>query len=130
MAMGCPPTDSEGIFLPFQRLGDVPNGDGLGLGLAVARGLTEAMGGTVTRRGHPRRRPHRRRRPARPLGIDRNIAMTTVLAVDDDPTLLDTLELNLQARGYAVLTAGDGHTAITLCRAGPTRSPGARSRAS
>jgi two-component system KDP operon response regulator KdpE len=40
--------------------------------------------------------------------------MTTVLAVDDDAALLDTLELNLQARGYRVLTAGDGHTAITL----------------
>ena len=31
--------------------------------------------------------------------------MTTVLAVDDDPTLLHTLELNLKARGYAVATA-------------------------
>src|SRR5215203_5226758 len=40
--------------------------------------------------------------------------MTTVLAVDDDTALLDTLELNLQARGYRVLTAGDGQTAITL----------------
>ena len=38
--------------------------------------------------------------------------MTTVLAVDDDPTLLHTLELNLKARGYAVATAHDGHGAI------------------
>ncbi|HET9650195.1 MAG TPA: DUF4118 domain-containing protein [Microlunatus sp.] len=38
----------ERIFEPFQRLGDVPRGDGVGLGLAVARGLLAVMGGTLT----------------------------------------------------------------------------------
>lgn len=37
----------ERMFVPFQRLGDAPAGDGVGLGLAVARGLTEAMSGTI-----------------------------------------------------------------------------------
>ena len=40
--------DSDGLFAPFQRFGDVPRQDGVGLGLAVAKGFTEAMGGTVT----------------------------------------------------------------------------------
>ncbi|MFJ7587484.1 ATP-binding protein [Streptomyces sp. NPDC097617] len=40
--------DRERIFEPFQRLGDHDNTTGLGLGLALARGLTEAMDGTLT----------------------------------------------------------------------------------
>ncbi|KQS66390.1 ATP-binding protein [Modestobacter sp. Leaf380] len=44
---GVPAADRERVFAPFQRLGDAPSGHGVGLGLAVARGLTEAMGGTL-----------------------------------------------------------------------------------
>ena len=45
---GVPEDAREQIFLPFQRHGDAPSGDGVGLGLAVARGLAEAMGGQVS----------------------------------------------------------------------------------
>jgi two-component system sensor histidine kinase KdpD len=41
---GIPADARETVFQPFQRMGDSPNREGVGLGLAVARGLLEAMG--------------------------------------------------------------------------------------
>ncbi|MBL7257886.1 DUF4118 domain-containing protein [Actinoplanes sp. LDG1-01] len=45
---GIPPADRDRVFQPFQRLGDHDNHTGVGLGLALSRGLTEAMAGTLT----------------------------------------------------------------------------------
>jgi len=44
---GIPVADRERVFLPFQRLGDRTNDSGVGLGLALSRGLAEAMGGEL-----------------------------------------------------------------------------------
>jgi two-component system sensor histidine kinase KdpD len=44
---GVPAASVVDMFRPFQRLGDVPSGTGVGLGLAVAKGFTETMGGRL-----------------------------------------------------------------------------------
>jgi two-component system sensor histidine kinase KdpD len=50
---GIPEPDRDRMFVPFQRLGDTDNTTGVGLGLALSRGLTEAMGGTLTAEDTP-----------------------------------------------------------------------------
>jgi two-component system sensor histidine kinase KdpD len=45
---GIPAAQWDTVFLPFQRLGDRDNGTGVGLGLALSRGLAEAMGGSLS----------------------------------------------------------------------------------
>ena len=45
---GVPVDDRERIFLPFQRLGDRSTDAGVGLGLAIAKGLIEAMGARLS----------------------------------------------------------------------------------
>ena len=45
---GIPQDRWDDVFMPFQRLGDRDNHTGVGLGLALSRGLTEAMRGTLT----------------------------------------------------------------------------------
>ncbi len=42
--------------------------------------------------------------------------MSKVLVVEDEPTLLETLEYNLTHQGYQVCTAADGPTALEVAR--------------
>jgi two-component system sensor histidine kinase KdpD len=51
--MGVPDSAKESIFAPFQRYGDTPKGTGVGLGLAVSKGLVEAMGGSIAAEDTP-----------------------------------------------------------------------------
>ena len=44
---GIPAHQRDDVFKPFQRFGDTPGRNGVGLGLAVTKGFIEAMGGSV-----------------------------------------------------------------------------------
>jgi len=51
--LGIPAHRREEIFVPFQRLGDIDNLTGLGLGLALSKGFTEGMGGQLEAQDTP-----------------------------------------------------------------------------
>jgi two-component system sensor histidine kinase KdpD len=44
---GIPADARDRVLAPFQRLGDRSTGDGVGLGLPIAKGFVEAMGGRL-----------------------------------------------------------------------------------
>ncbi|HEY9424897.1 MAG TPA: ATP-binding protein, partial [Microterricola sp.] len=44
---GVPDERKSDMFVPFQRLGDIDNLTGIGLGLALSKGFVEGMGGTL-----------------------------------------------------------------------------------
>ena len=106
---GVPAGERERIFVPFQRLGDSPQGGSVGLGLAVARGFVEAMGGSVELEDTP----------GGGLTVVLRLkasGVTRILVVDDEPQILRALAANLKARGYAVDLAGTGEAALTLAQ--------------
>ena len=46
--IGIKPEHRAKVTLPFQRFGDTPDGQGVGLGLSIAQGFVDAMGGSLT----------------------------------------------------------------------------------
>ena len=111
---GVPDEQKERIFEPFTRVGDRYPG-GVGLGLAVAKGFAEAMGGRITAADTPGGGlTVRITLPA--ASEDKSVLgagiMTRVLVVDDEPSILRALRINLSAREYDVSTAVDGTTGL------------------
>lgn len=47
------------------------------------------------------------------------MAVVRILAVDDDPVILDLLRLNFELEGHEVVTATDGRSGLELARSRP-----------
>jgi signal transduction histidine kinase/CheY-like chemotaxis protein len=113
---------------------------GTGLGLAISRKFCQLMGGDITVASEPGKGtaftatiPARVEDPADPsskLSAPSSPLATPpaatvppfamhrplILAIDDDPAVLDILSRNLTREGYAVRTAASGKDAVALAR--------------
>lgn len=111
------------IFLPFEQARESGGGRGLGLGLAISKGIVDAAGGTITvESGGPESGAsftmelpvHARVERLEP-GASQEAAEPghcRILLVDDDPDTRETLRDLLVESGYEVQVADTRATAV------------------
>lgn len=111
------------IFEPFFTT--KPVGEGTGLGLAMVYGIIKASGGHAAVESEPGRGttfhlfiPAANEPETAPLQPSRDSKSTgteTVLLVEDEDGVRKLARQALESRGYRVLEAADGETALRLC---------------
>ena len=126
----------EELFEPFTQADGSSSREheGTGLGLTICRRFTEMLGGvlraesevgvgstfTVTvPSGGVRSEEESAERPTsggQPEAVNPARPATTVLVIDDDPTLHDLMERFLQPRGFDVISASDGAAGIEMAK--------------
>lgn len=121
--VGMPPEVREHIFEPFFTTKSV--GRGTGLGLATVYGIVKQSNGFIWCESTPGRGttfeillPRVEGEPEgeaeRQVGVQTNGHGETILLVEDDPAVRDLARALLEARGYSVLAAPDGHQALHM----------------
>lgn len=128
--IGIAPQHIETVFQEFVRLEGRPDSLGLGLGLAIVRGLAEQLGHRLDVHSQPGRgsvfrihvpqadRPTRTPEPVPELGNP--LADRVLLVVDDDPAAVDAVRRLLQIWQCTVLLASNVTTASAVLAEYPT----------
>lgn len=128
---GIPAEQLSAIFEEFHQL-DNPareRSKGLGLGLAIVQRLAELLGHTVDVRSRPGKGsvfsievPLGTADAIVPCRLDQTEPMTsvhsgeTVLIIEDEPSMRETLKLLLDGEGYRTVAAADGGAALQLAK--------------
>jgi signal transduction histidine kinase/DNA-binding response OmpR family regulator len=131
--IGMTPEQLARVFQPFVQadVSTTRKYGGTGLGLTITRKLAQMMGGDVrveSEAGKGSRftfelpaRPaavalSTTPAPSAPRAVPRPTAGRTVVAVDDDPAVLDILTRYLTGEGFRVVTVDRGSDAVRVCR--------------
>jgi signal transduction histidine kinase len=119
---GIPPEIQARIFEPFFTT--KPEGEGTGLGLALARGIVEGHGGAISVESRPgggarflielpvETPPVTTNDEPEPFEAALPVPGKTILVVDDEPAVAALLAEALSRDGYKVDTAGNGAVAL------------------
>jgi two-component system, cell cycle sensor histidine kinase and response regulator CckA len=121
---GMTPEVAARIFDPFFTTKE--QGKGTGLGLAMVHGIIKQSGGhieTYTELGHgttfkiylPRVERAVESLDSRPSEMGPSEGSETVLLVEDEEAIRRVIRQSLELHGYAVIEAGDGSEAISIC---------------
>jgi PAS domain S-box-containing protein len=121
---GIPPEIRSHLFEPFHTT--KPIGSGTGMGLSIVYGAIKQAGGWVTADSPPGagtvfdiflpRCLNKPSAPAVPIHLPVQVCSGTVLVVEDEPVVCAVTQALLMRSGCAVLTAGDGASALATFR--------------
>jgi CheY-like chemotaxis protein len=103
-----------------------PDGQGTGLGLAMARDFAEQSGGALTIQSAAGRGTMvslwlplaAGQETTKPQRVESRVSRAVILLVDDENLVREALAESLEARGYSVLQAQDGASALAVLDVG------------